>query len=117
MPAAMPPPADLAMFLSCDVVGSTAFKTQARDRDGLANWVHAFETLFRELPLIFIGQLAAAFFEEDELPESGVWKVMGDEVIFLHQGRVAERAPIGRFFPQPSSPEAAAFVKGELPWA
>jgi len=41
---------------------------------------------------------------------------LGDEVIFLHQGRVAERAPIDRFFPQPDSPEAAAFVKGELPW-
>jgi tungstate transport system ATP-binding protein len=42
---------------------------------------------------------------------------LGDEVIFLHQGRIAERAPIERFFPQPASPEAAAFVKGELPWA
>jgi tungstate transport system ATP-binding protein len=42
---------------------------------------------------------------------------LGDEVMFLHQGRVAERAPIDRFFPQPASPEAAAFVKGELPWA
>ncbi len=42
---------------------------------------------------------------------------LGDEVIFLHQGRVAERAPIEKFFPHPASPEAAAFVKGELPWA
>ena len=42
---------------------------------------------------------------------------LGDEVIFLHQGRVAERSPIERFFPQPASAEAAAFVKGELPWA
>jgi tungstate transport system ATP-binding protein len=42
---------------------------------------------------------------------------LGDEVIFLHQGRVAERAPVERFFPQPASAEAAAFVKGELPWA
>ncbi len=42
---------------------------------------------------------------------------LGDEVIFLHQGRVAERAPIEKFFPQPASPEAVAFVKGELPWA
>jgi tungstate transport system ATP-binding protein len=42
---------------------------------------------------------------------------LGDEVIFLHQGRVVERAAIARFFPQPASPEAAAFVKGELPWA
>jgi tungstate transport system ATP-binding protein len=42
---------------------------------------------------------------------------LGDEVIYLHQGRVLERAPIERFFPQPASPEATAFVKGELPWA
>jgi tungstate transport system ATP-binding protein len=42
---------------------------------------------------------------------------LGDEVIYLHQGRVLERAPIDRFFPHPASPEAAAFVKGELPWA
>ena len=42
---------------------------------------------------------------------------LGDEVVFLHEGRVAERAPIDRFFPRPVSAEAAAFVKGELPWA
>ena len=42
---------------------------------------------------------------------------LGDEVIFLHQGRVAERAPVDRYFPQPASAEAAAFIKGELPWA
>jgi len=41
---------------------------------------------------------------------------LGDEVIYLHQGRVAERAPIERFFPHPATAEAAAFVKGELPW-
>ncbi|HSG74999.1 MAG TPA: ATP-binding cassette domain-containing protein [Burkholderiales bacterium] len=42
---------------------------------------------------------------------------LGDEVVYLHQGRVLERAPVGAFFPRPASPEAAAFVKGELPWA
>ena len=42
---------------------------------------------------------------------------LGDEVIFLHQGRLAERSPIERFFSQPASGEAAAFIKGELPWA
>jgi tungstate transport system ATP-binding protein len=42
---------------------------------------------------------------------------LGDEVIYLHQGRVAERAPIEKFFPVPSTMEAGAFVKGELPWA
>jgi tungstate transport system ATP-binding protein len=42
---------------------------------------------------------------------------LGDEVIYLHQGRVVERAPVERFFAQPATPEAAAFIKGELPWA
>lgn len=41
---------------------------------------------------------------------------LGDEVLFLHQGRVAETAPIDRFFSHPASTEAGAFIKGELPW-
>jgi tungstate transport system ATP-binding protein len=41
---------------------------------------------------------------------------LGDEVLFIHQGRLVERAPVDRFFRQPASPEAAAFIKGELPW-
>jgi tungstate transport system ATP-binding protein len=41
---------------------------------------------------------------------------LGDEILFLHQGRLLERAPVDEFFKQPASPEAAAFIKGELPW-
>jgi len=41
---------------------------------------------------------------------------LGDEVLFIHQGRLVERAPVDRFFATPASPEAAAFIKGELPW-
>jgi tungstate transport system ATP-binding protein len=41
---------------------------------------------------------------------------LGDEVLFIHQGRLVERAPAEQFFRQPASPEAAAFIKGELPW-
>jgi tungstate transport system ATP-binding protein len=41
---------------------------------------------------------------------------LGDEVLFLHQGRLVERAPVEQFFSRPASPEAAAFIKGELPW-
>jgi tungstate transport system ATP-binding protein len=41
---------------------------------------------------------------------------LGDEVIYLHQGRVVERAPADQFFSQPATAEAAAFIKGELPW-
>jgi tungstate transport system ATP-binding protein len=41
---------------------------------------------------------------------------LGDEVIYVHQGRVVERAPAEKFFTQPATVEAAAFIKGELPW-
>lgn len=42
---------------------------------------------------------------------------LGDEVLFIHQGRLIERAPVETFFKRPASSEAAAFIKGELPWA
>jgi len=42
---------------------------------------------------------------------------LGDEVLFIHQGRLVERASVERFFDRPGSAEAAAFIKGELPWA
>jgi tungstate transport system ATP-binding protein len=41
---------------------------------------------------------------------------MGDEVLFLHQGRLLERTPADRFFKRPASAEAAQFLEGELPW-
>ena len=42
---------------------------------------------------------------------------LGDEVIYLQAGRVVERAPIGQFFARPATAAAAAFLKGEMPWA
>jgi tungstate transport system ATP-binding protein len=41
---------------------------------------------------------------------------LGDEILFLHQGRLVERAPADRFLKHPASPEAAQFLEGELPW-
>lgn len=41
---------------------------------------------------------------------------LGDEVIYLQAGRVMERTPIEQFFARPASADAAAFMKGELPW-
>ncbi len=40
---------------------------------------------------------------------------LGDEILFLSQGRLVERAPTDRFFSRPASSEAASFIKGELP--
>jgi tungstate transport system ATP-binding protein len=41
---------------------------------------------------------------------------LGDEVVFLYQGRVAERTSTDAFFRRPQSREAAQFLEGELPW-
>ena len=46
----------------------------------------------------------------------GFARRMADEVVFLHQGRIAEQTPAEIFFHAPRSPEAAQFLKGELPW-
>jgi tungstate transport system ATP-binding protein len=37
-----------------------------------------------------------------------------DEIVFLHQGRLVEHADAGCFFMRPATPEARAFVAGEL---
>ncbi|MEO8202414.1 MAG: ATP-binding cassette domain-containing protein [Betaproteobacteria bacterium] len=47
----------------------------------------------------------------------GQAKRLGDEVLFVHEGRVAECTPIDQFFARPASAEAAAFIKGESPWS
>lgn len=41
---------------------------------------------------------------------------LGDEILFISNGRLMEHTPIDRFFKEPASPEASAFIKGELPW-
>jgi tungstate transport system ATP-binding protein len=45
----------------------------------------------------------------------GQAKRLGDEILFLSQGRLVERTPVERFFAKPESPEADAFIRGELP--
>ena len=40
---------------------------------------------------------------------------IADEILFLHRGRVTEYTPANIFFASPRSPEAASFLKGELP--
>jgi tungstate transport system ATP-binding protein len=41
---------------------------------------------------------------------------LAGEVAFLHRGRLLEHAPAAAFFAAPTSPEAAAFLHGELLW-
>lgn len=41
---------------------------------------------------------------------------LAGDVVFVHRGRVAEHAAATTFFAQPATPEAAAFLRGELVW-
>jgi tungstate transport system ATP-binding protein len=41
---------------------------------------------------------------------------LGDEILFIDRGQLVERAPVEQFFLKPQSAQAAAFIKGELPW-
>jgi len=41
---------------------------------------------------------------------------LADEIVFIDRGRLVERAPVEQFFSKPQSAQAAAFIKGELPW-
>jgi tungstate transport system ATP-binding protein len=47
----------------------------------------------------------------------GQAKRLGDEILFLSQGRLMERTPVDEFFKRPTSAEAEAFIRGELPWS
>jgi tungstate transport system ATP-binding protein len=41
---------------------------------------------------------------------------LADEVVFLHQGRIAEHDKAATFFDRPASPAARAFLIGDLLW-
>ena len=86
------PNSPVAIFMSADLAGSTAFKAQAQGGGDHPEWLEAFEAFFREVPLIMMGQIAGAFIEEDTVPRSGVWKVIGDEIIFMAHPRSAREA-------------------------
>ena len=80
------------VLMSADIVGATAFKESMHGREETLAWPAAFETFFRELPLVLMGQVALAFSEADSVPELGVWKVFGDEMVFRASPRSAEEA-------------------------
>jgi hypothetical protein len=84
----------VAMFMSVDLSGSTAFKSEAQAGDKGPAWVGAFEEFFREVPLIMMGQIAAAFMLEEDVPDCSVWKVIGDEIVFLAHPKSARQTQL-----------------------
>jgi tungstate transport system ATP-binding protein len=41
---------------------------------------------------------------------------IADDIVFIADGRIRERAASSRFFARPQSAEARLFIQGELPW-
>ncbi len=80
------------IFMSVDIADSTRFKEKVHSLDDDPLWLEAFETFFKEVPLVLMGQFATAFAITDDLPDISVWKVIGDEILFRAQARSAEEA-------------------------
>ena len=87
------------------------------------------EVLFLDEPCASLDPAAARAVEEivARLATAGTRIVMtthdlaqarrlAGEVVFLHAGRLNAHAPAAAFFAHPPTPEAAAFLRGELHW-
>ena len=80
------------ILMSVDIVDSTRFKEKGHSLDDDPHWLEAFETFFKEVPLVLMGQIATAFAMTEDLPDISVWKVIGDEIVFRSQARSPKEA-------------------------
>jgi hypothetical protein len=80
------------IFMSADIAGSTNYKQATSIDDDRTSWLSPFETFFREFPLVLVGQVAVTFADLESIPPMGIWKVIGDELVFRAQPNNADEA-------------------------
>lgn len=68
----------LLLFLSVDVVGSTAYKNSHREEDGVQPWLQFFKDFYQDFPEF----LARAAGKQATKVVPSIWKTAGDELIF-----------------------------------
>src|SRR2546425_471715 len=72
------------LFLSADVVGSTAFKNQHHSyEDYNKHWARVYEAFFNDFPELFDGN-RDLYGEKMHKPvlKPPVWKCLGDEIVY-----------------------------------
>ncbi|HSI86102.1 MAG: hypothetical protein ACAI35_12280 [Candidatus Methylacidiphilales bacterium] len=71
----------LRLFLSADLSGATDFKNKHQDyNDYDKHWARAYESFFKDFPVMAEGEWAKIPFSNDQFPE--IWKCLGDEIIY-----------------------------------
>ena len=85
----IPPAYRVRLFLSVDLVGSTAYKSRSDDRN--LSWLKAFQKFYSEFPALFTAEFTrsreARRHLDGDITECGpkVWKTIGDEILFVNR--------------------------------
>ncbi len=115
-----------------DIAGRPARVLSGGEQQRLAlarAWALWPEVLFLDEPTANLDPAASRAVERiiDAIHQGGTKIVMtthdlgqarrlADEVLFIHGGRLTERAAAAQFFDKPQNPAADAFMRGELTW-
>jgi len=78
----------LNLFLSVDVIGSTAYKNSAQSESKVQPWLGFFWDFYRDFPLRFKKEcdlVAKGIYGQTPLPTPDIWKSLGDELIFVKE--------------------------------